>query len=343
MPVDDQPLPASLDALTRNSFIFRCSKPREARDLIGRLFERRFDLEIANRPEFDFTLQHFQCGDGISVTRMMFGAEVTVHIERVERFMVQMPIAGRNDLVLDGNGPLLLSNRMFSVINPGQSVKQRRDRDCQMVLVRFDQHLLTRCLAAQAGVAEANVLQFGPLEFASGMSAGQPSGSAWRRLMSFVLVELNKRDSLFRSPISAMHAGHLMISTLLLHQPHNYTGLLAQPQADLPPRILDEACAWLETNAHRPITVHDLSHAVNRSSRSVYDAFKKHLSHTPMSYLKHVRLEKVRQDLLIARGRKSVTTIAMDWGFSHLGRFARDYRARFGELPSETLNGHRRR
>ena len=33
----------------------------------------------------------------------------------------------------------------------------------------------------------------------------------------------------------------------------------------------------------------------------------------------------------------AVTAIANDFGFTHLGYFSRDYKAQFGELPSETL------
>jgi transcriptional regulator GlxA family with amidase domain len=36
-----------------------------------------------------------------------------------------------------------------------------------------------------------------------------------------------------------------------------------------------------------------------------------------------------------------VTRVAMDCGFFHLGRFARDYRQAFGESPSVTLGGRR--
>lgn len=34
----------------------------------------------------------------------------------------------------------------------------------------------------------------------------------------------------------------------------------------------------------------------------------------------------------------TVSDIAKKWGFTHLGRFAKEYKALFGVLPSETLN-----
>ena len=43
------------------------------------------------------------------------------------------------------------------------------------------------------------------------------------------------------------------------------------------------------------------------------------------------------EEVLVAGGNGSVTDIAMRFGFRELGRFAGDYRARFGESPSETL------
>jgi AraC-like DNA-binding protein len=50
-----------------------------------------------------------------------------------------------------------------------------------------------------------------------------------------------------------------------------------------------------------------------------------------------VRLERVREELLCAEPGETVTAIAMRWGFTHLARFSGIYRARFGELPSQTL------
>jgi transcriptional regulator GlxA family with amidase domain len=34
---------------------------------------------------------------------------------------------------------------------------------------------------------------------------------------------------------------------------------------------------------------------------------------------------------------QTITSVAYDCGFGHLGEFAQNYRSRFGESPSETL------
>jgi len=63
---------------------------------------------------------------------------------------------------------------------------------------------------------------------------------------------------------------------------------------------------------------------------------------TPVAHLTRIRLHRVRQELLAAApGSTTVTAAALDWGFWRFGEFARDYKACFGELPSETLRRKR--
>lgn len=57
-----------------------------------------------------------------------------------------------------------------------------------------------------------------------------------------------------------------------------------------------------------------------------------------MAYLKSVRLKRVCKQLIEAGGEgDSIFEVAQQWGFSHMGRFAQDYRKQFGVLPSQTL------
>lgn len=59
---------------------------------------------------------------------------------------------------------------------------------------------------------------------------------------------------------------------------------------------------------------------------------------SPFEYIKARRLNAVRQALVAAdSSRDRVTLIALNNGFTHLGRFSVDYREHFGESPSETL------
>ena len=46
---------------------------------------------------------------------------------------------------------------------------------------------------------------------------------------------------------------------------------------------------------------------------------------------------KITELLEAADQNTRVTTVAMRWGFGHLGQFAAAYRERYGELPSTTL------
>lgn len=57
-----------------------------------------------------------------------------------------------------------------------------------------------------------------------------------------------------------------------------------------------------------------------------------------MRTLQNMRLDKARDQLTLGlTDHQTVTLVALESGFSHLGRFAKSYADRFGEPPSETL------
>ncbi|MNR45930.1 DNA-binding transcriptional activator FeaR [compost metagenome] len=55
-----------------------------------------------------------------------------------------------------------------------------------------------------------------------------------------------------------------------------------------------------------------------------------------MQYLKEVRLEMARGQLLDGHTDVGIASLAFECGFAHLGRFSRAYWERFGETPSQT-------
>jgi AraC-like DNA-binding protein len=127
------------------------------------------------------------------------------------------------------------------------------------------------------------------------------------------------------------------MSGLLAAQPNNYTAALANRAQAAAPRHVVRAEELVRAHPERPITIGDLALASGVSARALYEGFRRFRATTPMAMLRTVRLEQVRAELQSEEPNKKITDVAYKWGVTHLGRFAAEYQARFGELPSETL------
>lgn len=109
------------------------------------------------------------------------------------------------------------------------------------------------------------------------------------------------------------------------------------------PRQVRRVEEWLDAHFADPVGIDDLAAVVGVSVRSLQAAFRETRDCTPMQALHRRRLQAAREALQAAAPRTTVTQVAMDCGFFHLGRFASDYRQAFGESPSATLDRARRR
>ena len=104
------------------------------------------------------------------------------------------------------------------------------------------------------------------------------------------------------------------------------------------PRTLRRAIDFIHENAHRDIGLSDIAAAIGVTPRSVQYIFRRHLSTTPLEYLRRVRLDRAHRDLLAADPAvDTVMAIAGRWRFAHPGRFSIAYREAFGTPPSQTL------
>jgi AraC family ethanolamine operon transcriptional activator len=118
-----------------------------------------------------------------------------------------------------------------------------------------------------------------------------------------------------------------------------------KPAAILPSRkstVSTAIVARSEDFAHsrtgEPVTIAQLSAVSGVSERSLRNAFYEVCAVGPKRYLRIRSLHHVRRALTTTgSGRSSVTDVATFHGFFELGRFAGEYKALFGEAPSETL------
>jgi AraC-like DNA-binding protein len=94
----------------------------------------------------------------------------------------------------------------------------------------------------------------------------------------------------------------------------------------------------LAANYDRPLHLAEICAAIGASERTLRISCMEHLGMGPIRYLWLRRMHLTHRALISAvPGTSTVTKIATDNGFWELGRFAVEYRALFGEAPSETL------
>jgi len=108
-------------------------------------------------------------------------------------------------------------------------------------------------------------------------------------------------------------------------------------------RIVLRADDYIRTHMDRPIYSGELCDVLAVSESALSDAFRAAFAISPHSFLKLRRMSMVRAALQSYEGRVPlVKSVALAHGFWHLGQFAHDYRATFGEMPSDTLVRARR-
>ena len=94
----------------------------------------------------------------------------------------------------------------------------------------------------------------------------------------------------------------------------------------------------LHHNIDNFYTISDLVSELQISPRTLQYNFKNKLGLTPKEYLSYLRLNAIREKLLL--GDASTTTIASlisKYGFLHPAHFGVEYKRIFGETPSQTL------
>ncbi len=171
-----------------------------------------------------------------------------------------------------------------------------------------------------------------------GLDVSSGRGARWLALVRSLASDLTDEHALIRQPMVAVPYAHSVLAGLLLTARHEYTDELASPALAVGPPTVRAAQAFIEANAAEPLTVGDIATATGVGVRGLQQGFQRALGMSPMRYLREVRLREAHRDLRAAD--PTVTTVgavAARWGFRHQGRFAAEYRRRYGHPPADTL------
>lgn len=182
-----------------------------------------------------------------------------------------------------------------------------------------------------------------PLEFAPCIRLGTPMHARWQSVIRMVLACTAPSagpDPSDRPALPDLLRRQLEeTAMLLLLTGHEHSGAeqMAGTAAAPAPRHVRAAEEFMRANAGEPLTLAEIAEAAGVSIRTLTAGFRNFRDQSPMRQLRDIRMAAARDDLLRGSGTDGVGDIALRWGFVHFGRFAGDYRRRYGETPSETL------
>ena len=112
---------------------------------------------------------------------------------------------------------------------------------------------------------------------------------------------------------------------------------LIEPDSRRPlPQHVKRALAYMRANMAERITLAGLASACAMPERTLLRQFQRFVGVPPLGYLRRLRLNVAKSELASAHNDDAISDIAIRCGFSHLGRFATEYRRLFGETPSAT-------
>lgn len=299
----------------------------QTRSLVGSVMKPH-DLRVRGAHQEVNARMHHAAVGGVSLNRLKYGADVDIEPGPLDDFyLIQMPLSGHAQ-VSCGKQQISSDHDTASVLSPADSTVMHWSADCDQLMVRIDRMLVDRAIGALSGRLEPEPVRF-------------QLGFRWRECGPWCcLVQyLNECASQCFDPcqyrLMVSHIEQLVVATLVSAQPHDMRAPPTRCAAVLP-RHVKRVQDFLRENVTEPVTADQMALVAGVSLRSLYAGFRDYCGVTPMQYVRELRLEGARKALL-NEPDCNIASIAMRWGFGHLGRFSAEYKARFGESPSQSV------
>lgn len=311
-----------------NESEYRSTSLAESREILCREWSRHV-ISPRGGEQINLRFTHRRLSEDMTISRLSYGAEVGIDpLDRDEVLLIQMPSQGRAS-VLYGNTAVAMNARQFGLIDVRRVDRVEYDADFTALVLRVRIGRVRHYLEELLGRPLRHELVF--------HDEISIDTVAWRRWAPFVgmldgFIDQSGTDYPGRMLASMEDT---VLAALLFSQPHSFGDELRRPGPSVAPRHVKRVEDYVYAHAGEALSTTAMAAHANVSVRALFDGFRAFRNMTPAEFVRSVRLEKARADLL--EGGLTVSTIANKWGFSHLGNFASHYRERFGEAPVDTL------
>ncbi|CAE6788478.1 hypothetical protein R69776_04642 [Paraburkholderia nemoris] len=248
-----------------------------------------------------------------------FGGAIQVDVEAVDGYFLMMFCVAGNAEVHAAGRKILVDDQHAVIRAPGESFSALLSPDCEQLIMRIDPASLSDDAASLIGAETSVSLANGPMR-------------AWKEQLKLVASSDDLLKIAAHNPTVGAHVESLLIGLLC----DQGAGVGVSPQLTIAPQFVRRAEEFMAANLAAPIQLPEIANAAGVPVRTLSEGFLRFRHTSPISLLRQMRLDRARQIIRESTPDLRVARIALDCGFTHLGRFAQGYRDRFGELPSET-------
>nr|WP_237726131.1 AraC family transcriptional regulator [Variovorax sp. CF313] len=316
--------------------LFESHDMDEARESVARVFCPHGLTMLRPRTELDACHHSARLHRDVSLNYVQYGPGVQIEPGYLQDFfLLQIPLRGGAEIRC-GAQRIDATPSLASLPSPTEPLSMRWADDSPHLIVRLARAALLSRLESmlQAPVRQALVFDLGvPLD--------NPALAPLVHFIDYLRLTLEASGNALQAGSRlAENAEEYLMSSLLMSAGHNHSRALASDaQRSLLPRAVRRAQDFMAAHADQPLSLADICSEVGCSARALQLAFRQHADQGPMEFLRELRLDRVRAELLVSAASNGggVREAAEKYGFLHLGHFAAQYRARFGERPSETL------
>lgn len=321
------------DAGTAEFITYTTRSVEESHDAIAAHY---YDLRLevsGTAAEFCTRLDVADLGS-LVVGDVSFGTGVRMSFGEPGVYHVAVPLEGGFRLEQGGGDALFASPQRAVLFDPGYDIRiDDWSPDCRSLTVKIDKAAVLHGLETLLGRPVRRPPRFEPY-----LDVARGTGRSWAQLVRWFLLDKEVSHGLLRRPLIRGRLEQALLEGLLLAADHSYRAELEGPPPPMRPAAVKRVMDAVQDLPAEPYDAARLAAIAQVSVRTLQEAFRKHVGVPPMAYVSEVRLDRVHGQLRASTpGSTTVADVAYQWGFAHLGRFARRYRERFGETPSQTL------
>ena len=324
-------LAGDADLLPRHP-IFRARDLEPAREYLSGVLAPHRLTYLTREHRLNFRHRCARLG-AVDLNALEFGGDVMVIAPHIpDYYLVQFTLAGSCTLTQGGRTYDMRAGSV-AVINPRRPFTKSWSPESRQLLLRIDSSLLAREMIAWTGRDPRDLI-----EFEQSQAFAMEKVATLTHAVRMLCDDLRDESSSLDHPLVRDRIASTLASALLVGLPHNHSRAFEATETSIAPASVRRAERFIEDNAVKAIGLTDVACAAGVSPRALQMAFRRFRDTTPMAHLRALRLDLARSELARAgQDGDSVTSVANAQGFGSLSRFAADYKARFHELPSETL------